>query len=231
MTEKITNRFSYLVIVSVLLIFLLQKDLSGQQKDFQGIVGLGLEKKASPSFSFNLYSQQLFNQNLSELGSAFMEAGITYKLNRNIAFGVNYRFIQQRDLNNIYHPRQMIYGDISYSKGLKKFSASLRARIQNSYYPIVINETRQNSLLYNRDKLTIRYRYNYYFSPFIYGELWYPVNHPTHDKVDRIRGALGFYYIFNDHFKTELYYSITHELNQSNKKRNYAISFSSYFRI
>ena len=125
----------------------------------------------------------------------------------------------------------MIYGDATYSKGFKKFSASLRARIQNSYYPLVINETKQTSVAYNRDRLTIRYHWNYYFSPFVYGDMWYPINHPTHKKVDRIRGAFGFYYTFNDHFKTELYYSITQELNQSNKKTNYAIGAAAYFRI
>ncbi|HYV91639.1 MAG TPA: DUF2490 domain-containing protein [Chitinophagales bacterium] len=231
MTIKITYNFSYHRLFAVAVIFLQLKNVSGQQKDFQGIVGLGLEKKISPSFSFTLYNQELFNQNLAELGSGFIDAGITYKLNRNLSFGASYRFVQQRDLNNIYQARQMIYGDVTCSKGFKKFSASLRARIQNSYYPLVINETKQTSIAYNRDRLTIRYRYNYYFAPFVYGELWYPVNHPTHDKVDRVRGALGFYYTFNEHFKTELYYSITQELNHSNKKTNYAIGIASYFRI
>ena len=231
MTVRITSHFPYRLLLVVVLIFFLQKNVSGQQKDFQGIVGLELEKKISPSFSFTLYNQELFNQNLAELSNAFIDAGITYKLNRNLSFEAGYRFIQQRNLNNVYHPRQMIYGDVTYSKGFKKISASLRARIQNSYYPLVVNDMKQTYVAYNRDRLTLRYRYNYFFAPFIYGELWYPINHPTHKKVDRVRGTLGFYYTFNDHLKTELYYSIMQELNQANKKTNYTIGMEWYFKI
>lgn len=231
MIERPTTLFSFRLLLLSSVIFLFQESGYGQQKDFLSIVAFGFEKKISPSFSVSLYNQEIFNQNVTELGSAFIEAGMTYKLNRNFSFGANYRFIQQRNRDNFYLSRQMIYGDISYSKGFKSFSATLRARIQNSYYPLVINESKQTSVAYNRDRLTLRYRYNYFFAPFIYGELWYPINHPTHTGVDRVRATLGFYYTFNDHLKTELYYSIMQELNQANKKTNYAIGMEWYFKI
>lgn len=231
MTEIITNIFLNLVLLVVSIIIILYKNVSGQQKDFQGIVGIGLEKKISTSFSLTLYNQELLNQNLAELSSAYIDAGITYKLNRNLSFGANYRFLQQRDLNNIYHPRQMIYSDVTYGKSFKKFSAALRTRIQNSYYSLLINDTKLTSVAYNRDRLTIRYRCNYYFSPFVYGELWYPINHQIQNKIDRVRGALGFNYSFNNHFKTQLYYSITQELNQPNKKTNYAMGAALYLKF
>ncbi len=231
MIKKNTNKCYYQALLITAIFFLLPENVSGQQKDFQGILGIGLEKKISQSVSLTVSNQELLNQNLLELRNAFIDAGITCKLNRNFSLGVNYRFVLQRDLNNLYHPRQMIYGDLSYGRIFKKFSATFRARIQNSYYPLVINETKQTSIAYNRDRLTIRYRFNYYFSPFMYGELWYPINHPTQEKVDRVRGALGFYYSFNDQLKTQLYYSITKEMNQSNKKTNYAISVACYLKI
>jgi hypothetical protein len=211
--------------------FLFPKIAKGQQQDFQGIIGFSLEKKISPSFSVALLNQQLFNQNLTELGNAFIDAGINYKFINDISFGVNYRLIQQHSIENIYHPRQMLYADVSYSKSFQKISATARGRIQSSFYPLVIGDFKQSSVVYNRDRLTIRYRLNYYIIPFVYGEIWFPINHPTHYKIDRLRCASGFYYNFNDHFKAQVYYSITHELNQSNKKTNFATGIMCFFKL
>lgn len=202
-----------------------------QQEDFQGMISLGFEKKISSSFSVSLLNEERWSQNLSELGYAFLDGGINYRLNRNWTVGGNYRFMLVRSLENEYKDKHTAYGDIAYSNGLKKFSFTLRARMQNAWSPLVIGETKQNSVLYNRDKLTIRYRVNYYFIPFISGELFVPVNHPTHEKPDRYRAAAGFYYQFSDHLKTELYYQISHELNQSNKKTNYAIGLGCFYRM
>ncbi len=231
MTRKVRNIFCLYLSLMFTEALLLTKIAQAQQHDFQGIIGVSIEKKISPSFSASLFNQELFKQNLLELGSSFIDAGINYKLNRNINFGLNYRFIQQRTIENIYQPRQMLYADVSFTKGYKKISATLRGRIQSSFYPLVIGDTKLTSLIYNRDRLTIRYHFNYYLVPFVYGEFWYPINHPTHEKIDRLRTAAGFYYIFNDHFKAELYYSITHEVNQSNKKTNFAPGIVCYFKI
>ncbi|MCY7411363.1 MAG: DUF2490 domain-containing protein [Chitinophagales bacterium] len=202
-----------------------------QIQDFKGKIAFGLKKKISKSFSFTLYNEETFSQNLAELGTSFFDLGLNYKINKNFILGANYRFTLQRTLLNYYDERSMIYGDITYSKGIKKFSFSLRARIQNSFNPIVIGETKQNSVAYNRDKLTLRYRINYYLIPFVSGEIYVPINHPTHDQIDKEKGTIGIYYNFNDYLKVAADYSITHELNQSNKKTFYTLGASLYFDL
>ncbi|MBS1656557.1 MAG: DUF2490 domain-containing protein [Bacteroidetes bacterium] len=223
-TEKLLIALSVLVLAG-------GKVCRGQQEDFQGIVSLGLEKKISSSVSLSLLNEERWNQNLSELGYAFLDGGINYRIDRHWTLGVNYRYMLLRNLDNEYNGRQTLYGDVAYSKGVKRLSFTLRARLQNAWYPLVLNETKQNSVLYNRDKLTLRYRVNYYFVPFINGEIFIPVNHPTHEKIDRYRAAAGFYYNFNDFFKAEVYYQVAHELNQSNKKTNYAIGLGCFYEL
>jgi hypothetical protein len=205
--------------------------LYAQQEDFQGIFAFGIEKKISPSFSLSFYNEERFNQNLSELGYSFFDGGINYKIDRHWTLGANYRYIFLRNLNNEYRGRSVVYGDVSYSKSISKFSFVVRARIQTAFHPLVTNETQQNSVTYNRDRLTIRYRYNYYIVPFVYGELFVPIDHPTHEYLDRIRYCAGFNYNFNDHLKVEVYYQISQEFNQSNKKTNYALGMQWHYRL
>jgi hypothetical protein len=125
----------------------------------------------------------------------------------------------------------MIYGDVVYAKGFSKFSFSMRARIQDSFHPVVISETKQNSILYNRDKLILKYRINYYLVPFVSGELYVPINHPTHELPDRIKSTFGMYYNINDFLKIVADYSITQEMNQSNKKTIYTLGAALYYEL
>ena len=105
------------------------------------------------------------------------------------------------------------------------------ARFQNQYYPDFFGENYKQNIAYNRDKLTLRYRINYYLVPYVWGEIFYPLNNPHRNKIDRIRGNVGFYYIFNDHLRSEWYYTIAQELNQKNKKTVYAAGMAWYYRF
>jgi len=205
--------------------------LVAQQQDFQGVVSLGFEKKISPSVSLAFLNEERFSQNLSEMAYSFFDGGINYKVNYHWTVGANYRYLFLRDLNNDYQGRNVVYGDVTYSKGIRKFSFSIRARMQTSFYPLVINDVKQNSVTYNRDRVTIRYKYNYYLVPFLYSEIFVPIDHPTHQYPDRVRVGAGLNYNFNDHLKSEIYYQIARELNQSNKKTNYAVGIGMYYRM
>ena len=224
---NIKMKFALLVTCCILC----SRVIFAQQEDFQGILAFGFEKKISPSFSLTFLNEERFNQNLSELGYAYFDGGVNFKIDRHWTLGGNYRYIILRNLNNDYHGRNVVYGDVTYSKGIEKFSFSIRARMQTAFYTLVIGESEQNSLTYNRDRLTIRYKYNYYIVPFVYSEIFIPIDHPTHDNIDRIRFGAGFNYNFNDHVKSELYYQVTQELNQSNKKTNYAIGMALFYRL
>jgi hypothetical protein len=109
--------------------------LHAQQQDFTGIIELHLQKKISKSFSISLFNEEIFNQNLAELGIAFVDLGIDYKLNRHFSVGANYRLIKHKNPDNFYDTRQMILADVTYTRGIGKFSFSGRVKFQNQYYP------------------------------------------------------------------------------------------------
>ena len=136
------------------------------QNDFRGIVGLGIEKKLSRSFYLNFLNNEIVNQNLTELSLGFADAGITYRMNRNISFSANYRYSKSRTLENIFSKRQMIYADVSVQKYFNKFNFSFRARLQNQFYPHIFSENFKTNQLYYRNRFAVRYKINYYLSPY-----------------------------------------------------------------
>ncbi|HUM46893.1 MAG TPA: DUF2490 domain-containing protein [Chitinophagales bacterium] len=207
------------------------QDAYTPQKDFQGLIGLNIEKKLSRSFSVSVFNQYVFNQNLSELGTSFIDIGLTYKLNRNISFGADYRFIKHRNLTNFYESRQMLLADVTYSKGFNKFSLSARVRFQNQYYDQFTGENYKPWSAYNRNKLTLRYKINYYFVPYISGEIFYPLNNTERNGIDRLRTSAGFFYNFNDHLRSEWYYAVSAGFNHKTNNTNYAAGTTLYYRF
>lgn len=201
------------------------------QNDFQGIIGLNIEKKISRSFSLTLLNQEIFNQNLSELGTSLLDVGINYRLNRHVAFGMDYRFISHRNLNNSYEKRQLLLADISYSKGFQNFSFSARVRFSNQYYDQLTAENYRPAAAYNRDKLTLRYRISYYLTPYVSGEIFFPLNNTERNGINRFRGTGGFFYTFNDHLRSEWYYAVSVGFNRKTNNTVYAAGSTWYYRF
>jgi hypothetical protein len=156
-------------------------------------------------------------------------------LTKNISFGLDYRYGKYRNLQNFYDTRQMILGDIVLSKGYKGFYAALRARFQNQYYPDFFSENYKTNKAYNRDRLQVRYKINYYWTPFVSAEIFYPLNNPDRKFVDQVQTSLGTHYSFNDYLRAEIYYSISHSINQSvshlNSQTNYTFNMVWYYRF
>lgn len=201
------------------------------QNDFQGIIGLNIEKKISRSFSLTLLNQEIFNQNLSELGTSLLDVGINYRLNRNFSFGLDYRFISHRNLNNSYEKRHLLLADISYSKGFQNFSFSARVRFSNQYYDQLTAENYRPAAAYNRDKLTLRYRISYYLTPYVSGEIFFPLNNTERNGINRFRGTGGFFYTFNDHLRSEWYYAVSVGFNRKTNNTVYAAGSTWYYRF
>ncbi|MBX7108662.1 MAG: DUF2490 domain-containing protein [Chitinophagales bacterium] len=201
------------------------------QNDFRGIVGLNIEKKISRSFSLTLFNQAIFNQNLAELGTCLIDAGINYKLNRNFTLGLDYRFVLSRNLNNAYDNRQLLMADIAYTKGFHNFSLTARVRFSSQYYDQLTAENYRPAAFYNRDKLTLRYRISYFLSPYVSGEIFYPLNNAERNGIDRFRGSAGFFYNFNDHLRSEWYYTISPGFNRKTNNTVYAAGSTWYYRF
>ena len=219
------------ILIFIFLLFTSIRNFAQPQNDFRMVTGFSIEKKLSRSFSFSFLNNEIFNQNLNELGVAFADAGVNYKLNRHFSFGVNYRFVKRKNLENFYDDRQMIYVDAAYSKYYSRFSFSVRSRFQVQYYPKLFSLNYRAPQIYNRNNITLRYKINYYLNPYISVENFMNLNATGKRILTDIRYTAGCFFNINDFFKTEFYYSIDNGLNRVSRINYFTTGVICYFKF
>ena len=200
-----------------------------QQKDAVLWVSLNVEKKFNKHFSGTFFNQYILNQNLNELGLYFFDVGVNYKYNNNFSASANYRFSNSRNLDNFYEQRQMIYADVAYAKGFGKFGLNARTRLQRQYYSGVFNsESFRVPKNYSRNKLTLRYRYNWYWSAYLAEEIFYRMDK---SEISAWRTSAGIYYQFNLKNKVEISYAIQQQDNVENPRTDFISGINYYYRF
>jgi hypothetical protein len=186
-----------------------------QQQDFVFQPGISISKNVNRSWEVSFSSQLSFNQNVRELWFAFGDAAVGYRINRNLNIEFHAREIQYRQLNNAYQARRLFYNTITYSKGYGKWSFSLRNRLQQLIYGEHFSDSFRGPLWYNRNRIAVRYRINYFWSPYVSAECMLPLNRPNRKSIDQVRFAAGVSYTLNEYVRTDLYYQLQQQLSRS----------------
>jgi hypothetical protein len=219
------------ILFAVILNMTFVLDSTGQQKDFVGLTGIKIEKKISRSFDVGISHQSMFNQNLAERWMSFEDLSLGFRINRHWSTELHYRYIRFRNRDNFYDTRQLFYHTITYSHSWKKFSISIRNRFQKLSFSEPFDEGFRPSRWYNRDKLTMRYRINYYWSPFLAYETFIPISNPERKKMDQWRGSAGITRSFNDRLRMDLYYQIQQQINRPPPKTFFLVGVNFYYQI
>ncbi len=204
--------------------------IAQNQIDFRGLLSVNVEKKVSKRVSLTVMTTAIATYDFQELGFAFFDAGVKCKLTKNFSTNFNYRFMLRRNLENFYDNRQIIYGDIDFSKSYKKWTFGGTARFQGLFYSHIF-EGYKNPLVYNRTKVNAKYRINYYWQPFAEFEFFVPLNHPVRKTVDQLRGSLGFAYTINEKIKVEFYEQVQRQINRAPHNTYFLTAVNWYFRF
>jgi hypothetical protein len=191
------------------LFFLFISHINAQnQRDFALITQLNLQKKITNHFSISLNFRGFWNENITELGRAFGEVGVKYQYNKHWAIAGFYRGMKARSMENLYQDVQRFYVDLSYSRNLtKKIDWSYRARLQEQFYGSDLQDGFKSSRIYTRHKITLNYDYNWYWSPYLSAEIFYPLNRKI-NFIDQVRATAGVSYKFNKSNSLSAYYQI-----------------------
>lgn len=209
--------------ISIALLFLWCSAAVGQQQDFVLQPGISITKNLNRAWDVSLGSQLSFNQNARELWFVFGDASVGYRLNRNINIELHAREIRYRQLDNSYRARHLFYNTVTYSKGIGKWSLSIRNRIQQLIYGEHFSDDFKGPIWYNRNRMALRYKINYYWSPYISAECMLTLNRPTRKSIDQWRVAAGMSYAFNEHIRTDLYYQLQQQLARSSGNDAYFV--------
>ena len=197
--------------------------MCAQQRDFVGLSGVTMSKNINRGWDVSLGGQAMFNQNVHEMWFAFVDASVGYKPNRNINIELHSRTIQFRRLDNAYERRQLFYNTISWSKSSGRWSFSFRNRIQQLIYGEHLNDAFKGPVWYNRDRIAIRYRINYFLAPYASAEIMLPLNNYRRQGIDQYRIAAGISYTVNDLVRFDGYYQIQQQLQRTSGNNTYFV--------
>lgn len=200
------------------------------QTDFRGTLLIHVEKKISSAWSATFMGAGTLTYDFQELGFAWADVGIKYRISRHLGVNLNYRPLLSRNLRNYYRLRQILYADIDFSWNRRRWSFGGTARMQQSGFTDFF-ESGRSARWYSRNKINVRYKVDYYWQPFAEAELFIPVNHPTRKRPDQWRFGIGVFYTINRNLKVELSEQIQQQINRAPQNINYLTALNWFYRF
>ena len=192
---------------------------------------LSLEVKLVKKVSANIAQEFRFNENISELGTAFTDVGLSYKLNKHVQVAANYRFTQKRRIDDSYSLKHRVYVDVKYEKKAKPIQIVFRSRFQDEYSDIGRASDAGIPNYYLRNKLTFELDLDKAYMPYVSVELFSPLNNPREYLFDNIRSSAGIEYSLTKKQKIDLYYMIQRELNVSRPQIDFILGIGYSFKL
>lgn len=212
-------------------LFFLSTQVKGQGRDAGLWTSFSFEAKIIKRVSASIAQEFRFNENITELGTVFTDAGISYKVNKHFQVAANYRFIRKRSTEDFYNTRHRFYVDVKYSKKIKPFEVSLRSRFQDQYSDIGRAPDGGIPGYYFRNKLSLDWNTKTAFSPYLSVELFSPLKYPRSIAFDNIRATAGVDYAFSKHHKIDLFYMIQKELNVSRPATDFILGLGYSYKL
>ena len=186
---------------SLLVIFslcLLANSGKAQIDDTRLWTGVTLKHKFTRKLSASVNQQLRFKYDITQVDLLFSEAGVEYEIKKNLKISLNYRFINENQ-ETYYRKSHRLYVDLSYKYKPKRFSFTLRERIQEEYTSINSSETGKIPEWLLRSKLAISYDTEKRYKPYISLEMYYLIDNAKElgEGISRLRYGAGVEYELN----------------------------------
>lgn len=182
------------------------------------------EKKITPALTATLSEEFRLNENITELGTFFTDAGVKYKFNKLVRVSVNYRFVNKRYTDDFYSKRHRYYFDLTIREKVKPFVFQFRTRFQSQYADIFSSNEGKIPSYYSRNKFTVKLDFDKKVMPYFYTELYTPLNDPgSVYYLDNVRYCAGIEYKINLIHSLDIYYMLQREYHVNNPETDYII--------
>lgn len=210
-------------------IFLLGLKTSAQFNDAGLWLSINGEKKITPVMTANLSEEFRFNENITEVGEFFTDAGITCKINKYFRFSANYRFINKRRKNDLYYLRNRFYFDLSLKKKFKPVVLVFRTRFEDEYRHIRKVTENKGTYYCSKNKLTMKLYLDSKFVPYLFIESSSPLNDPHGLFIDQMKYCGGIEYSINRVHSFDFFYLIQKDMNVKNPETDFVTGISYYY--
>lgn len=192
-------------------------------------VGFNLEKKLTDKIYLQLSQQNRITENVSTYGRGNIDVGVTYRFTKNIRLMGDYVYLKRPNPDHSFTNEHRLYAALVLKKEVGRWDFSYRNMVQMRMKNIYTSEEGKIPQYFERNKLSVKYQLNKYFSPYVSGELFYPFNQTKNKRLKKVRTTIGLDYKINRKTNVEVYFLYQHELNAFNSTNRdfvYGVSLS-----
>lgn len=196
-----------------------------QQNDFVVMPQIGISYAINRGSYIKWMQQVLFNQNSTEFWMASSDLAYGFRLSKKVSTEAHVRGIRFKTPQNTFETRMLFFHTISYSDELGPVDITIRNRIQQLTFVETLGDERRPPRWYNRLRLNLSYKVNYYYSFGLNSEAFYPINNPSRKTIDQIRIGAAVERRFNDRIQIALGYQLQQQVARVGNNRFFVASF------
>ncbi|HEU4717001.1 MAG TPA: DUF2490 domain-containing protein [Bacteroidia bacterium] len=187
---------------------------------------LNVNKKLTQNFTLRFSHEGRFTQNDSRLTYYFGDFGAEYEIPKT-HFGIllDYVFIR-KELPEYWSTRHQFYTALTYGKKFGKFSVHDRQMFLGQVKDVNTSIDGRYPEWYVRNKLTLKYKFNFFWSAYVAEELYWHINIPRPDALphfNRVRYFAGLFFKPDNHNEFEVYYLIEQHMNTTAPPHNFVL--------
>jgi hypothetical protein len=217
------GKFCRLIPVAFALLLGMGSSLNAQDRDAGLWTSLTVQTKVAKRLTADLSQEFRFNENISELGTWFTDAGLEYRVAKHFQAALNYRFMLKRQMEDYYSRRHRLYLDLKFDQKFKPVVLQFRTRLQDEYADIGRSDSWREASWYMRNKLTAGLDLDKKYAPYLSLELFTPLFEKNAAAFDNLRAAAGLEYSLTKRQKLDVFYMIQKELNVSQSETDFII--------
>jgi hypothetical protein len=159
-----------------------------RKRDTEFWEAFGVDITLSKIFKIYLEKQLRYENRFTNLEADLMEAGVRFRLNRTLAFRLNYRYVIRKNQKRFrFDVNGQLYFKWKLFKKLKPLRISLRTRVQREY---IEDGIFNDSELELRNRLELTIRLNKKIWPYLGSELFTGLGDNARDR-HKLRLTLG----------------------------------------
>jgi hypothetical protein len=206
-------------ILSFLVILIYTSPLLAQKnRDFQIWPNIYLETRVTKRMNAHINQQTRLGNNASQFQLAYADFGFGYRITKFMLINLDYVYMKRREFvdkdeeQQIIGARHQAYTSVVIRKDIRRSRLTYRGMLQGQVKDVYSSNKGVFPQYYFRNKLTLRYNINKYFTPYIASELYYNFNTKGHNGFSRSRYFVGLFYNLGSKSAIEIYYLIQQPL-------------------
>jgi hypothetical protein len=227
-----SSHFAFIFLLTLFSVFdCKSQSQSPSIKDAQLWENFNVDKKLSRNITARFSHEGRFTNNDSRLTYLYGDFGMEYKFPRT-HFSLTLDYVYIRKLNQkwqmpeYWDNRHQYYLAAMWSKKVSQFEFHDRQMLMGQVKDVYSSLSGKIPDWYLRNKVTIKYNFNFYWSVYAAEELYWHIPAPAPDPsphIDRMRYFIGGYFRPNKRSEFEIYYLIEQHMNVVNANHNFIL--------